>query len=99
MGRGAKGDMVSNSESESRAEDIITALLVAPAVKLLVLFSKPNGPNVNFWFTLDYRHQAQCSTFVFVASAVHQSELKTIQSITWEHIFLNMFIDSSTWCT
>ena len=57
------------------------------AVKLLVPFSKPNGPYVNFWFTLDYRRQAQCSTFVFVASAVHHSELKTIQSITWEHIF------------
>ena len=46
-----------------------------------------------------HRRQAQCSTFVFVALAVQQSELKTMKSINSEPIFHNMFIDSSTWYT
>jgi len=52
-----------------------------------------------FVHTLAHRRQAQCSTFVFVAPAVQQSELKTMKSINSEPIFHNMFIDSSTWCT
>ncbi len=52
-----------------------------------------------FVHTLAHRRQAQCYTFVFVAPAVQQSELKTIKSTASDLIFQNMFIDSSTWCT
>ena len=52
-----------------------------------------------FVHTLAHRRQAQCSTFVFVAPAVQQSELKMIKSTTSEPIFQNMFIDSSRQCT
>ena len=49
--------------------------------------------------THTHRRQAQCSTFLFVAPAVQQSELKTMKSNNCILIFHNMFIDSSTWCT
>ena len=66
-------------------------------------FSKPNGLKLVFCSHPgsgpDNRRQAHCSTFVFVAPAVQQSELKTMKSSASEPIFWNMFIDSSTWCT
>ena len=53
--------------------------LVSSRPKLVFCSHPGSGP--------DNRRQAHCSTFVFVAPAVQQSELKTMKSSASEPIF------------